>query len=135
MTPYTSHLPQSAAFCHILSLLQDYPVFAISAVSAEFCRILPSSAKFCQNRHLSPALPVHSIVPINLVTKRTLYTLFLLFFTFFPYVMSWLHHTVYVCSLIISTSLYIIIAYTHSVTIVKVPVLDYIALLGAYRPI
>ena len=55
--------------------------------------------------------------PVDLATKFLIYTPFLYFLTFFPYIMSWLYHTVYIYSLIISTLLYIIATYTHFITL------------------
>ena len=84
--------------------------------SAMFCWILPSllnSAKFCQDYDLKPILPY---TRVNWATKSIIYTPSSRFFISFPYVMSWFHYTVYVCSLIISTLLYIIATCTHSVT-------------------
>jgi len=92
---------------------------AIWRQSAAFCHILPSPpnpAKFCQDRYSNPIL---LRARVDQATKLTIYTLSSRFLTFSPHATSWPHHIVHVHSLIISTSLYIITAYTHSVTIFK----------------
>ena len=107
-------LPCSAIFCYILPTCFYCDIYNIRNVR-DFCRILPSllnSAKFCQDHDPKPILP-HTRV--NRATKSIIYTLSSCFLISFPYVMSWLHHTVHVRSLIISTSLYIIATRTHSV--------------------
>ena len=98
------NLRQSMAICHFL------------LYSAVFCHIplgLLNSTKFCQGSCPSPVLPR---VRVDRATKLTIYTLSSHSPTFFPYVTSWLYYTVYVHSLIISTSLYIIVVCTYFVT-------------------
>ena len=103
------NLRQSTAICHIL------PTCFYRNVR-NFCWILPSlpnSAKFCQDYDLKPILPR---TRVNQATKSIIYTLSSCFLISFPYATSWLHYTVHVRSLIISTLLYIIATRTHSVT-------------------
>ena len=59
----------------------------------------------CLFRACSPSNQVNNINPS------------LLSLTFFPYITSWLYHTVYIHSLIISALLHIIVTRTHSVTL------------------
>ena len=109
------NLRQSTAICHILPTCFYRNICDIRNVH-NFCRTLPSllnSAKFCQDYDLKPILPC---ARVNWAIKSIIYTLFSRFLISFPYVTSWLHHTVHVRSLIISTSLYIIATRTHSVT-------------------
>ena len=109
------NLQQSTAICYILPTCFYYNICNICNVY-NFCRILLSLlnfAKFCQDYNLKPILPY---IRVNWVIKSIIYTLSSCFLISFLYITSWLHHTVYVCSLIISTSLYIIATYTHSVT-------------------
>ena len=107
------NLRQSTAICHILPTCFYRNICDICNV-CNFCRILPNSAKFCQDYNLKPIPPR---VCVNQATKSIIYTLFSRFLISFPYVMSWLHHTVHVRSLIISTLLYIIVTRTHFVTL------------------
>ena len=117
VTPCT-HPPVSTVFHYDLLqvLLQSAAICRSppqSAIICRFCQILPSllnSAEFRQNQDNA------RYSTVNLATKLTIYTPSSLFFTFFPYTMSWLHHTVHVLSLIISTLLYIIVACTYFVT-------------------
>ena len=118
-TAIYGNLPYSAIFCHILPTCFYCNICNIYNIRNvhNFCRILPSllnSAKFCQDHDLKPILP-H--IRVNWATKLIIYTLSSRFLISFPYVMSWFYHTVYVCSLIISTLLYIIVTCTHSVTL------------------
>ena len=108
------NLRQSTAICHILPTCFYRNICDIRNVY-DFYRILPSlpnSAKFCQDYNLKPILPY---TYINWVIKLIIYTLSSYFLISFPYVMSWLYYTVYIYSLIISTSLYIITTYTYFV--------------------
>ena len=106
-----THPPVSTANCRKLRFTTAiYRFPRQSAVSAKFCKvrgILPNSAR---------TVTMHGAAFINPVTMSMIYTPFSLFLTFFLYATSWLYHIVYVRSLIISTSLYIIAACTHSVT-------------------
>ena len=82
--------------------------------SAIFCQSPPNSAKFCQDRSSNPIL---LRARVDRATRLTIYTLSSRFLIFSPHATSWLHHAVYVHSLIISTLLYIITAYARSVTV------------------
>ena len=114
MTPYT-HPPVSTvhktAICR--DLWQSNGNLPYSALfrqvplnSAIFCQVPPNSAKFYQDH----------VPRVNQATKSTICTLSSRFPTFLPYATSWPYYTVHVHSLIISTLLYIIVAYIHSVT-------------------
>ena len=89
---------------------------------AVFHHIPPHSTEFCQVHRILPSsdriLPSSArtttrslFCPVHVLTKQ-LSQRYIPFspcsLTFSPYATSWLHHTVYVRSLIISTSLYII---------------------------
>ena len=114
-TAIYSYLLYSAMLCHILPTCFYRNICNIRDV-CDFYQILPSllnSTKFCQDYNLKPILPY---IYINWATKLIIYTLFSRFLISFPYAMSWFHHTVHVCSLIISTLLYIIATRTYSVT-------------------
>ena len=111
-----SNLLYSAIFCHILPTCFYCNIYNICNVH-NFYRILLSllnSAKFCQDYNLKPILPY---IYINWAIKLIIYTLFFCFLNSFPYIISWLYYIVYIYSLIISTSLYIIATYTHFVTL------------------
>ena len=113
-TTIYSNLLYSAISCHILPICFYCNICNICNVY-NFCRILPSllnSAKFCQDHNLKPILPY---IYVNWATKLIIYTFSSCFLISFPYIMSWLHYTVHVYSLIISTSLYIIATYTYFV--------------------
>ena len=108
------NLWQSAMFCHILPTCFYCNIYNICNVRNS-CRILPSllnSVKFYQDYNLKPILPY---IRVNWVIKLIIYTPFSRFLISFPYIMSWFYYTVYIHSLIISTLLYIITTYTHSV--------------------
>ena len=110
------NLRQSTAICYILPTCFYCNICDIRNVR-DFCRILPSllnSAKFCQDYDLKPILPY---VRVNWAIKSIIYTPSSHFLISFPYVMSWFYYTVHVCSLIISTLLYIIATHTHSITL------------------
>ena len=94
-------LPCSAIFCLPISTT----ISVISAMSI-------TSTEFYQDYNLKPILPY---IYINQATKLIIYTLSSHFLISFPYITSWLYHTVYVRSLIIFTLLYIIATRTHSV--------------------
>ena len=114
-TAIYGNLPYSAMFCYILPTCFYCNICNICNV-CDSCRILPSllnSAKFCQDYNLKPILPY---IYVNWAIKLIIYTPSSRFLISFPYVTSWFHYTVYVCSLIISTLLYIIVTCTHSVT-------------------
>ena len=116
------NLRQSTAICHILPysaylFLPQYLRYLRYPHVRDFCRTLPSlpnSAKFYQDHDPKPILPR---ARVNQATKSTIYTPSSRFLISFPYATSWLHHTVHVRSLIISTSLHIIATRTHSVTL------------------
>ena len=127
ITPCTqprTHLPIFTAICASCHSLQQSTVFHGNLLfSTAICCFLWQSAvstKFCQVYGIllnsTRTVIIYSIIPINLATMLIIYTLFSLFFTFFLYIMSWSHYIVHIYSLLISTSLYIIVVYTHSVT-------------------
>ena len=115
-TAIYGNLLYSAMLCYILPTCFYCNICDIRNIH-NFCWILLSllnSAKFCQDYNPKPILPhIH----VNWAIKSIIYTLSSRFLISFPYVMSWLHHTVYVRSLIISTLLYIIATRTHFVTL------------------
>ena len=105
-------------FCHILPTYFYCNIYNIHNVR-DFYQILPSllnSTKFCQDYNLKPILPY---IRVNWVIKLIIYTLSSCVLISFSYVMSWLYHIVHIRSLIISTSLYIIVTRTHSVTLYR----------------
>jgi len=112
VTPYT-RLPVSTDAAR-RDRPRDGNLPAIYGNLMAICRILPYSAKFCQDRSSNPIL---LRARVDQATKLTIYTLSPRFLTFSPYATSWLHHAVHVHSLIISTLLYITIACARSVTI------------------
>ena len=106
-----TRLPQSTAIYGIL----PYSAYLFLPQYLRYPQrpwLLPNSAKFCQDYDPKPILPRACV---NRATKSMIYTLSSRFLISFPYVTSWLHYIVHVRSLIISTSLYIIDTYIHSV--------------------
>ena len=93
--------------------------------STKFHQVPPNSAKFCQDHYLNPTL---LRARVDQATELTIYTLLPRPLTFSPYATSWPPYTVYVYSLIISTLLYIIVAYTYSVTLIDYNNLKYFIL-------
>ena len=106
------NLLQSTAICY--KFHRNLPQ---SAVSAKFCYNLPFLPNSVKSAEFHPNRDNARYSTVNLATKLMIYTPSSLFFTFFPYAMSWLHHIIHVLSLIISTLLYIIVAYTYFVTL------------------
>ena len=105
------NLRQSAISCHVL----PYSAYLFLPQYLRYPQrpwLLPNSAKFCQDHDPKPILP-HACV--NQAIKLMIYTPSSRFLISFPYATSWFHYTVHVCSLIISTLLYIIVTRTHSV--------------------
>ena len=118
------HTPTHISTCFHRKLLQiaiHYGNLLFS--TAIYCFLWQSavSAKFCQVRGIllnsARTVTMHGAGPINLTTISTIYTPFSLFLTFFLYIISWLYYIVHVYSLILSILLYIIAAYTYSITL------------------
>ena len=115
------NLRQFMAICHIL-LYFAYLFLPQYLRYPQRPWLLPNSAKFCQDYDLKPILPC---IHVNWVIKLIIYTPSFCFLISFFYVTSWFHYIVYVCSLIISTLLYIIATYTYSITLCCVNYLYY----------
>ena len=107
-------LPQLATICHNLWSLSS-PQNSTNFYSKDNPSPPPESVYTHRRAHPVPIpYSLYAYSPSNQVNDINPS---LLSPTFFLYTMSWLHHTVHVHSLIISTLLYIIVAYTYSVTV------------------
>ena len=119
--------PQSAAICGNLSAIcLQYPQcprpLPSPRNSTNFHRkdnSTPPPESVCAQYHACPVPIPYLLYSCSLNNQVNNINSSPLFPTFFPYIMSWLYYIVYIYSLIISTSLYIIVTCTHSVTLSK----------------
>ena len=100
------------------NLQQSTAIYSNLLYSAMFRHILPTCF-YCNIYNIRNDYNLKPILPytcVNWAIKLIIYILSSCFLISFPYIMSWLHYTVYIYSLIISILLYIIATRTHFVT-------------------